>query len=118
MGDVRAEGNYRARHSAWVASILFVGAMATAPALAAPKTHSVTIEGTRYAPERLTVHQGDHVVWTNKDPFPHTVTGRSGGFDSRSIAPNASWRYVADKTGTFPYVCTFHPMMKGTLVVE
>jgi plastocyanin len=76
------------------------------------------MEGTRFVPEKLTVRRGDRVVWINKDPFPHTATGRIRGFDSRSIAPESSWRYVAGKAGTFPYVCTFHPTMKGTLVVE
>lgn len=84
----------------------------------APKTHTVTIEGMRFVPEKLTVRRGDHVVWVNDDPLPHTVTGRAGGFDSHSIAPNAAWRYVAGKPGTFPYRCTFHPTMTGTLTVE
>lgn len=109
------------RRAARVVGVLLaftVAAGAAYAAPAAPKTHSVTIEATRFVPEKLTVHRGDRIVWTNKDPFPHTVTGRSGGFDSRSIAPNASWRYVAGRVGTFPYVCTFHPTMTGTLVVE
>jgi plastocyanin len=110
-----------ARRIARTSAILVVCttmASAAFAAPAAPKTHTVTIEGTQFVPETLTVHRGDRVVWVNKDPFPHTVTGRKGGFDSRSIAPNASWRYVAGKAGTFPYVCTLHPTMTGTLVVE
>lgn len=87
-------------------------------ASATPRIHTVTIEGMHFVPETVTVHRGDRVVWVNNDPFPHTVTGRAGGFDSHSIAPNASWRYVADKAGRFSYICAFHLTMKGTLVVE
>ena len=80
-------------------------------------THQVAIEAVAYAPPVMTVHRGDAIVWVNRDPFPHTVTA-VGAFDSRPIAAGASWRYVATKAGTFEYLCTLHPNMKGTLKVE
>jgi len=85
----------------------------------APKAarHQVVIEAVAYAPPTLTVHRGDTVVWVNHDPFPHTVAA-AGAFDSGSIAAGASWRYVAAKPGSFDYICTLHPNMKGTLKVE
>jgi len=85
------------------------------PALAA--THTIVIDGTAFAPARATVQRGDRVTWVNKDPFPHTATAR-GTFDSGSIAAGASWTWVADRTGTFDYVCTLHPTMKAQLVVR
>jgi plastocyanin len=86
------------------------------PALAA-KTHTVVMDGTRFHPETLTVNRGDRVVWLNKDPFPHTATA-AGTFDSGSIAADHSWIYVARKSGEFAYICTFHPGMNGTLLVQ
>jgi plastocyanin len=85
---------------------------------AAAATHTITMDGTSFSPETLTVKRGDSVLWVNKDPFPHTATAASKAFDSKSVAPGKSWRYVANKTGTFDYVCAFHPTMKGRLVVE
>ena len=85
---------------------------------AGPASHTVTIDGTQYTPQELTIKVGDTVVWVNKDPFPHTVTAQTGGFDSKSIAPGKSWKYKATKRGDFPYVCSFHPTMKGTLRVQ
>jgi plastocyanin len=79
--------------------------------------HTVTIDGLQYAPAAISVARGDTVVWVNKDPFPHTVTAR-GAFDSREIAAGQSWKYTARKSGTFEYVCTLHPNMKGTLTVK
>jgi len=79
---------------------------------------TVAIEGTAFSPVALRVAVGDTVVWVNNDPFPHTATAVSGGFDSKSIAPDASWRFKAMKKGEFPYVCTLHPTMKGTVTVS
>jgi plastocyanin len=97
-------------------SAALVAALATS-AVAAPASHTVVIEGTRFSPEALTVARGDRVVWVNKDPFPHTATA-AGTFDSKSIGPGASWTYRATKPGTFDYVCSFHPTMKATLTVR
>jgi plastocyanin len=77
----------------------------------------VVIEGVAYAPQTVNVKRGDTVTWINKDPFPHTVTA-PGAFDSREIAANASWKYTVRKVGRFDYICTLHPNMKATLVVE
>ena len=87
------------------------------PAVAA-KTHTVAMDGTRFIPETLAVERGDRVVWVNKDPFPHTATAADGTFDSQSVAAGRSWSYVTHKSGKFDYVCTFHPGMKGTLLVK
>jgi plastocyanin len=83
-----------------------------------PKTHTVTIDGMRFQPERLTVAEGDTVVWINKDLVPHTATSEAGHFDSQIIQTEKSWKFSAEKKGEFPYVCTFHPTMKASLVVE
>ena len=80
-------------------------------------SHTVTIENLQFNPQALTVQRGDRIVWVNKDLFPHTVTADKV-FDSGSIASNASWSYVATKSGEYAYSCTFHPTMKGKLKVQ
>jgi plastocyanin len=91
--------------------------MAT-PARPKPTRHLITIEAVRFQPQSITVKAGDVVVWTNKDPFPHTATSKAASFDSHPIAPDASWTYTATKRGEFSYVCTLHPTMTATLNVE
>jgi len=83
-----------------------------------PKTHTVTIEGMRFQPEMLTVERGDTIVWVNKDIVPHTATSTSGGFDSKDIQVDESWKFTIRKMGDFAYICTFHPTMKAMLRVE
>jgi len=91
---------------------------AAAGAPTKPSNHTVVIDGVRFEPEALTVKVGDTVTWINKDPFPHTATSQSGGFDSKEIAPGQSWRYTATRPGVFPYLCSLHPTMKATLTVQ
>jgi len=85
--------------------------------LAKGTTHTVVMDGVKYEPATLTVKRGDRITWVNKDPFPHTATA-DGAFDSGSIAAGQSWSHVMRKRGEFAYVCTLHPGMKGTLVVQ
>jgi plastocyanin len=87
------------------------------PALASAATHVVKIEGMQFAPATLVVKHGDKVVWRNADLVPHTATA-AGHFDSRTIAAGASWTWVARKAGRYDYVCTLHPTMKASLLVE
>jgi plastocyanin len=89
-----------------------------APPAAAPVTHTVTIDGTQFKPDDLTIKTGDSVVWVNHDPFPHTATAAGGAFDSKEIAPDKSWTYTATAKGELAYTCTFHPTMKGVVRVQ
>jgi plastocyanin len=98
-------------------AIALLAAIPAAAATAAGTNHTVAIDGVKYIPPILTVKQGDRVTWVNHDPYPHTVTAR-GTFDSREIAADGKWTYVARKPGRYEYICTLHPNMKGTLVVE
>jgi plastocyanin len=77
----------------------------------------VTIDGSTFGPSSVTVNKGDTVRWVNKDPFPHTATA-AGTFDSKSIAAGGQWSWRASKSGEFPYICTLHPNMKGTVKVQ
>jgi len=106
----------RARFSQLVLLALIAGCGAQGDS--APRIHQIAIQGFVYAPASLEVAVGDTVVWTNRDVVPHTVTSQSGAFDSGSMAAGATWRYVAVEPGSFPYICGFHPTMKGMLVVR
>jgi plastocyanin len=71
-----------------------------------------------YSPDQVSVKMGTRVVWTNSGAVAHTVTADDGtSFDSGSIDPKTSFALTATAAGTFAYHCTFHPWMKGTLVV-
>jgi len=107
-----------------VAAVTLVGLLPCVTALAAgaadgaPAAHTVVIENMQFNPATLTVRRGERIVWVNKDLFPHTVTSVAKAFDSGSIAPDGSWSFTPRKAGSYPYGCTFHPTMKGTIRVQ
>lgn len=82
------------------------------------QTHTVLIKDFKYVPEVLTVKAGDVVIWKNEDIVPHTATANEKSFDSKNIGSKASWKYVANKPGNFPYICAYHPTMKAKLIVK
>jgi plastocyanin len=90
---------------------------ALAAGLAHAETHVVRIENMQFAPATLVVHRGDTVRWQNHDFVPHTATA-AGHFDSKTILPEKTSTRVMATPGRYDYVCTFHPTMKGTIVVE
>jgi plastocyanin len=89
---------------------------------APPKMVTVVIRDSKFEPATVTVHVGDTVEWKNDGIVPHTATADGGAqkpaFDSGTIRKGTAWRYVARKKGTYHYTCTFHPNMKGKLIVQ
>ena len=86
----------------------------------APQVVTVEIRNFSFQPATVTVHPGDTVEWKNDDTTPHTATADTPkpGFDSGAIQSGAKWRYDAREKGTYNYICTFHPYMKGKLIVQ
>ena len=79
----------------------------------------VTIRLVKFSPETIEVKTGQTVEWANNDLTPHTVTSQgTGDLNSGSIDAGASWRHTFTQAGSFPYYCTFHPEMKGTVIVK
>lgn len=78
---------------------------------------TIAMDGTAFSPSETTSRVGDTVTWINKDPFPHNISFANGGPRSGDVEPDARWRFRATTPGTFPYVCTLHPGMKGTLII-
>lgn len=93
----------------------------TMAAVTAPATsgsgNEVTISNYSFGPTTLTVKVGTTVKWTNQDTVAHTVTSDGGVFDSGNLPQGQSFSYTFATVGTFPYHCTYHAMMTGTIVV-
>jgi plastocyanin len=74
---------------------------------------------TAFAPATVTIKVGDSVNWVNNDSIAHTSTATSGAaFNSGIINPGGSFRATFTTAGSFPYHCTIHPGMVGTVTVQ
>ena len=90
----------------------------SSPVISGSSAVSIT-SGNLFSPLSITVKVGTAVTWTNSDPTSvHTVTSDNGtSFNSGNIAIGSTYTFTTTVTGTFPYHCTLHPSMTGTLIV-
>ena len=78
----------------------------------------VSIVNFSFQSARLVVSAGTRVIWTNNDGTAHTVTSDKGIWSSSDLNPGTQFARVFAKVGTFPYHCSIHPFMHGTIVVK
>jgi plastocyanin len=69
--------------------------------------------------EPLTVPPGAQVALTNKDSAAHSVTSQTAGQFDVDIDGNGEATFTAPaQPGEYAFYCTYHPSMKGTLIVQ
>ena len=76
-----------------------------------------------YIPSYYTAKVNETITWKNQDSAFHSVTSGSyenpdGLFDSGHIDPHESFSYTFEESGPYPYHCTLHPWMAGTILVK
>src|SRR5580692_3795025 len=79
---------------------------------------TVKIDNFVFGPQTLTVPVGTTVTWTNSDDIPHTSVSTEGVFKSKVLDTDEKFSYTFTKAGSYPYYCTIHPKMTGTVVVQ
>lgn len=81
---------------------------------------SVEIKDFAFSPVAITVKPGAKITVTNQDSVGHTLTSDDGkSFDTGVLVQGKSAVVTAPATaGSYPFHCTPHPYMKGTLVVN
>ena len=70
-----------------------------------------------FSPNPVEVKVGETVTWINDDSGRHTITSKDGTFDSGVMGKGQSYSFTFDKAGQYPYFCSPHPGMVGTVVV-
>jgi len=82
-------------------------------------SHPVSIGDFSFSPSTITVAAGDTVTWTNNGNVGHTVTSTSGNeLGSSILSHGQTYQHVFHTAGSFPYHCTVHPSMTGTVTVQ
>ena len=80
--------------------------------------NTVTIQNMAFNPSTLNVKVGTTVTWINKDSTTHNVVSDSGLFQSGDLTNGMSYNYTFNTSGSYPYHCSIHPTMTGTIVVS
>jgi cytochrome c oxidase subunit 2 len=104
------------------------GTAAGGPSVALSIPSGASVQGNPpYSPEKITAKKGDVITVTNNDNAPHTATNgatpddpQTGKlFDTSLIMPgkSAQIKTASLAPGDYPFHCTVHPYMKGTLTV-
>jgi plastocyanin len=78
----------------------------------------VKIDNFSFSPASITVPIGATVRWTNADDIPHTVVSDDKTFKSRALDTDEQFTHTFTKPGTYSYLCSIHPKMTGTIVVQ
>jgi plastocyanin len=81
-------------------------------------TVEIDIAEFAFEPAEATASVGDVVGWTNNDPAGHNATFSDAGCATETLGNGDSGALVFNEAGTYSYICSIHPAMKGTLEVS
>jgi plastocyanin len=81
-------------------------------------TVQVTMVNRTFNPATVTVKVGDTILWTNQDSMQHDVVADNGEFKSQLFNKDQTFSFTFTKAGTYPYYCSIHPGMTGTVIVQ
>jgi plastocyanin len=92
------------------------GAVPTAPpGLAA--AGRVVMQQYSFLPTEITVPAGTTLTWSNEDEAVHTVTAADKSWDSGRVPIGGTFSQTFASPGTYDFVCSIHPAMKGSIMV-
>jgi plastocyanin len=114
------------RKTVWIAGLLATVVVATSLLLAGsprssakiPQTAEVKVDNFSFGPATMTVPIGTTVTWTNRDDIPHTIVSTDKVFKSKVLDTDEKFSFTFAKAGTYPYFCSIHPKMTGSVVVQ
>jgi plastocyanin len=83
-----------------------------------PGSVAVAIKGFAFSPSAITAKVGETVTFTNGDSASHTATLDDGTCDTGLITNGKSGSLTFSAAGAYPFHCTVHTDMKGTITVS
>ena len=101
-----------------LAMLLLSSLFAARGGAADEQTIQVSAKDFMFTPTSITVKAGTTVTWVNLDDEPHTIFSDAGLFRSSALDTKERFSFKFEKAGTYHYLCTIHPRMLGTVVVE
>ena len=116
------------RLSAWGIALVLVGASMPVASGGATDSavHQVTIErdSFAFAPQALSIHQGDTVRWNNHDGQLHMIVTAKPDSNGRElelykkVEPGGTMEYQFNTAAAYYYYCAIHFQMWGIISVN
>jgi len=75
------------------------------------------MESFAFTPAELTVPVGATVTWVNRHGAGTTSFAVDGTFTSPLFAQGETFSFTFTAPGEYPYICSIHPGMEGTITV-
>ncbi|MFE1593141.1 plastocyanin/azurin family copper-binding protein [Nocardia sp. NPDC058705] len=85
-----------------------------------PANLTVDVGNMKYSPADATIKVGETVTWKFSDKAPHNVQGigDKAMVINSPIIDKGEWSHTFTQPGTYRYMCTIHPDMRGTITVK
>jgi plastocyanin len=90
--------------------------LALTPGLAHADTYVVELSNFAVEPRELTIRAADTVEWRIVSGR-HSSTSKDAAWDSGELEQGAAFAQQFDVPGVYPYFCTPHDFMRGTITV-
>ncbi|MGH6918236.1 MAG: plastocyanin/azurin family copper-binding protein, partial [Geminicoccaceae bacterium] len=104
------------RRPARLAAFRVLAMLACAQAPARAETYLVEVSNFAIEPPDLTIQAGDTVEWRIVSGR-HSSTSKDEAWDSGELEQGAAFAQRFDVPGVYPYFCTPHDFMRGTITV-
>lgn len=85
-----------------------------------PTALTVQVDDMKFSPADAHIKVGETVTWKFSDKVPHNVQGigdKAMGINS-AIIDKGEYSYTFTVAGTYRYMCSLHPQMRGTITVS
>jgi plastocyanin len=79
-------------------------------------TLAIVIGKMKFEPAPAGLRVGDTIIWANRDLFRHTAAATDRSFDI-DLMPSQSAKLVLKHPGIVRFTCTYHPGMKGQMII-
>jgi len=77
----------------------------------------IAVDNFSFTPATTSVPVGATITWTNHDDVPHSIVSTDHKFKSPVLDSDETFSHRFDAPGAYPYFCSLHPKMTGTVVV-
>jgi plastocyanin len=79
---------------------------------------TIAMKDIQFVPTDVTIKAGQTVAWVNDESVQHDVVETNGLFKSPLLTKGQSFTFTFKDPGSYPFYCSIHPQMKGTVTVQ